>query len=81
MKAKENRDDLSFWDVRKPPLYGRALASVQAQLFKMQSVVDRKRLICNGSGAILICELQESWAGLSPAVDFGLAKPTSTKTG
>lgn len=30
MKAKRNRYNLSLWDVRKLPLYGRAMGSVQA---------------------------------------------------
>jgi hypothetical protein len=30
MKAKRNRYDLSLWDIRKLPLYGRAQESVQA---------------------------------------------------
>ena len=29
MKAKRNRYDLSLWDIRKLPLYGRAQESVQ----------------------------------------------------
>src|ERR1700740_2728742 len=44
MKAKRNRYDLSLWDVRKLPLYGRARESVQVATLNLVSFGRRQTL-------------------------------------
>ena len=72
MKAKENRDDLSLWDVRKPSLYGSALASVQAQLFIGQLRLFIKGLCQYISASSPASEQQKASPGSVLATDFWL---------
>ena len=57
MKAKRNRYDLSLWDVRKLPLYGRARESVQVATLNLASFGRRQTLVHRSAVAIL-----EHWA-------------------